>query len=454
MVRPFREFGRKSVLCHPLWSPIFCTYMTAFENTLDFARNQDRSDVLHPFRHRFYFPLMSGKEVIYFTGNSLGLQPRSTQEYVIRELEDWASFGVEGHFHARNPWFHYQEILTKQLALLLGAKEEEVVSMNSLTTNLHLLLVSFYRPDKKRYKIIAEFDAFPSDLYAVQSQAAFHGYDPEEAVIYLSPREGEHCLRTEDILTAIEQHRDSLATVMLGAVNYYTGQYLDVQTITTAAHAAGATCGYNLAHATGNVKMRLHDWNVDYACFCSYKYLNSGPGGVSGIFVHERHSDNSDLPRFAGWWGNDPATRFKMPRTFIPARGARGWQLSNAPVLSMAALKASLDIFEEAGFNKLLDKSEMLTSYLEFLIGRINESYRKRGDAVPVQIITPSDKTQRGCQLSLIITKNGKEVYRKLTESGVVVDWREPDVIRAAPVPLYNTFEDVYRFAQILEQSL
>jgi kynureninase len=348
------------------------------------------------------------------------------------------------------PWFSYQDFLTEQIAEVLGAKPVEVVSMNSLTTNLHLLMISFYRPTPTRYKIICEYDAFPSDLYAVQSQTAFHGFDPEKAVVYLKPREGEVALRDEDVVQAIREHGDSVATVMLGAVNYYTGQFFDIPSITSAAHEVGATCGFNLAHAAGNVSLRLHDWQADYACFCSYKYLNAGPGGVSGIFVHERHADDSSLPRLAGWWGNDPDTRFKMPRTFVPAKGARSWQQSNAPVLSMAALKASLDIFREAGMDRLRNKSEQLTGYLEFIVRSLNA-------ALPeplIRIITPENPARRGCQLSLVFNRHGKTLFRKLTERGVIVDWREPDVIRAAPVPLYNSFEDVFRFGEILSEEL
>lgn len=398
--------------------------------------------------------MFNGKDAIYLNGNSLGLQPKTTQDYVLRELEDWATFGVEGHFHARMPWFSYQDFLTEQIALLLGAKPVEVVAMNSLTTNLHLLLVSFYRPTKKRFKIICEYDAFPSDLYALQSQVAYHGFDPEEAIVTLNPREGEYLLRDEDILSIIDLHKDTLATVMLGAVNYYTGQYFDLEKISNAAHDAGATVGFNLAHAAGNVLMKLHEWNVDYACFCSYKYLNAGPGGVSGIFVHEKHANDKSIPRFAGWWGNDPDTRFKMSRTFIPSSGARSWQLSNAPILSMAALKASLDIFSEAGLEKLRDKSEMLTGFLEHIINDINARFIKNGKAAPVKIISPKTSSQRGCQLSFIINKDGKNLFNKLTSQGVVSDWREPDVLRAAPVPLYNSFEDVFKFGQFLEAAL
>lgn len=425
-----------------------------FQNSASHAAFLDENDELKHFRDEFYIPIMNGKPVVYFTGNSLGLQPKLTQEYVIRELEDWATYGVEGHFHARQPWYSYQDILTNQLATLLGAKPVEVVSMNSLTTNLHLLLVSFYRPTKQRYKIICEYDAFPSDLYALQSQAQFHGFNPDDAIIYLKSREGEFTLRTEDILSAISENADSLATVMLGAVNYYTGQYFDVEKITAAGHKAGATVGFNLAHATGNVKMKLHDWQVDYACFCSYKYLNAGPGSVSGIFVHEKFAKDNSIQRFAGWWGNDPDTRFKIPRTFIPAEGARSWQLSNAPIFSMAALKASLDVFEDAGFDLLLKKSESLTAYLEFIIEEINREHVLSGEEEPISIITPSDSSNRGCQLSLIIGKNGKQMFEKLTGHGIITDWREPNVIRVAPVPLYNSFTDVYVFGKIVSDIL
>jgi kynureninase len=425
-----------------------------FRNTLSFAKEMDDVDPLKSFRDKFYFPLMNGKEVIYMTGNSLGLQPKSTQDYIMKELEDWATYGVEGHFHARTPWFSYQDFLTNQIANLLGAKPIEVIAMNSLTTNLHMLLVSFYRPTKQRYKIICEYDAFPSDLYALQSQAAYHGFDPDEAIIYLKARLGEYLLREEDVLKTINDNKETLATIMLGAVNYYTGQYFDLKKITEAAHSADATVGFNLAHATGNVVLKLHEWNVDYACFCSYKYLNAGPGGVSGIFVHERFANDKSIPRFAGWWGNDPETRFKMNREFIPAKGARSWQVSNAPVLSMAALRASLDIFSEAGIENLRLKSETLTAYLEFVVNEINKKYFTSGDVERVKIISPSDATYRGCQLSFVIAKDGKALFNKLTSKGVMADWREPDVLRAAPVPLYNSFEDVFHFGNLLDECL
>ncbi len=342
--------------------------------------------------------------------------------------------------------------MTEQIASVLGAKPVEVVAMNSLTTNLHLLMVSFYRPTKTRYKILCEYDLFPSDLYALQSQASFHGFDPDDALIALQAREGEYTLRTDDILNSIENNKDSLCTVMLGAVNYYTGQFFDIDRITKAAHAVGATVGYNLAHAAGNVPLKLHDWDVDFACFCSYKYLNASPGGVSGIFVHEKFAHDKSLPRFAGWWGNDPETRFKMPRNFEPAEGARSWQLSNAPVLGMAALKASLDIFQEAGMERLNEKSKKLTGFLEKIIEEINEKSVSAGKSPSIKIITPLEPAERGCQLSLVLSEKGKDVYRKLTESGIIVDWREPDVIRVAPVPLYNSFMDVFTFGKLLQE--
>jgi kynureninase len=429
------------------------------ENTIAYARDMDANDALRPFRDRFYFPLMDGKEVIYFTGNSLGLQPKQTQDYVLRELEDWASYGVEGHFHAGIPWYHYKDFLSGPVAQLLGAKKEEVVVMNSLTVNLHLLFVSFYRPTQSRYKIICEYDAFPSDLYAVQSQAAVHGLNPDNAVIYLKPRNGEHCLQTDDIIKSIEEAGDSLATVMLGAVNFYNGQYFELEKITAAAHKAGATCGFNLAHAAGNVLMQLHGWDVDYACFCSYKYLNAGPGSVSGIFVHEKHF-GKNLPQFAGWWGNDPETRFTMPRKFEPVKAAAAWALSNDPVLPMAALKSSLDIFDQAGMENLRDKSEKLTAYLEFIIEDLNAKLsggRNSGSvngSWNLEIITPKEKDRRGCQLSIVAHGLGKDLFNRLAAAGVMCDWREPNVIRAAPVPLYNSFEDVFRFGEILETIL
>ena len=418
-----------------------------FENTEAFAKELDKNDELKKYRQQFYFPQMNGKPVLYFTGNSLGLQPKTTQDAVVNELEDWASFGVEGHFHARNPWLSYHELLTEKTAKLVGAKNNEVVVMNQLTVNLHLLLVSFYKPNKQRHKIICEAKAFPSDLYALQSQIKFHGLDPKDSMIALTPREGEHNLRTEDILIAIEKHKNELALVMFGGVNYYSGQVLDFKTITEASHKAGAYCGFDLAHATGNLKLNLHDWNVDFACWCSYKYLNSGPGGVAGVFVHEKHLKDFNLPMFAGWWGHDKATRFKMDPEFKPMDTVERWQLSNAPVLSMAAYKASLEIFDEVGMDKLVAKSKILTAYLDFIVQEINK--QTATSEKYFEIITPAE---RGCQLSIVAHGRGKELFNALLENGVISDWREPNVIRLAPVPLYNSFEDVYQFGQLLLQ--
>lgn len=421
-----------------------------FQNTLDFAQRMDQEDELRSYRDRFLFPTFTKKPVIYFTGNSLGLQPKSTRDYINQELDDWAKWGVEGHFHAKNPWMPYHEILTDQTARIVGAKPEEVVVTHSLTTNLHLLMVSFYRPSGKRYKILCEAKAFPSDQYALQSQAKFHGYDPEDALIQIAPREGEHTVRMEDVKSIIDQHKDEIALIMIGGVNYYTGQLWDMKSITEWGHAAGAIVGFDLAHAAGNIHLKLHDWGIDFAAWCGYKYLNSSPGGVSGLFVHERHLSNKDLPRFAGWWGQDKDTRFLMEEDFKPIPTAEAWQLSNAPVLGMAAHKASLDIFDEVGMEKLCKKRDTLTGYLEFVIDDISNRY----DNISFEIITPRDKTQRGAQLSILAHGQGKDLFDFISEEGVVADWREPNVIRIAPAPLYNNFEDVYRFGQSLENYL
>lgn len=427
-----------------------------YQNTLEFAKQQDAADPLKSYREKFYFPMMHGRETIYFTGNSLGLQPKATQDYVLNELEDWATFGVEGHFHARKPWLSYHEQFAEPLAKIVGAKPEEVVVMNQLTVNLHLLLVSFYKPTKTRYKILCEAKAFPSDQYALESQVKFHGLKPEDAIIEVAPREGEICIRHEDILAAIEKNKDSIATIMIGGVNYYNGQVLDMKGITEAGHKIGALVGFDLAHAAGNLKLELHNWNVDFACWCSYKYLNSGPGGVAGVFINERHLNKPEIIRFAGWWGHDKTSRFKMEKGFVPMPTAEAWQMSNAPVLSMAAHKASVDIFTEVGMDALVSKAEKLTGYLEFIVDEINKtqvSSIKNQDGF-LEIITPRDKKQRGCQLSIVAHGRGKELFNKLTEAGVISDWREPNVIRCAPVPLYNSFEDVFRFGEILKASL
>lgn len=421
-----------------------------FQNNLDFAKRLDDKDPLKHFREMFYIPIMYGKECIYFTGNSLGLQPKRTQDYVVDELEDWASLGVEGHFHARNPWMPYHEIFPRQLSKIVGCKETEVVVMNQLTVNLHLLMVTFYRPTKQRYKIICEAKAFPSDQYAFETQAKYHGFNPADAVIEVSPREGEYTLRTEDIISIIKQHGDSVAVVLFGGVNYYTGQLFDMNTITDAAHAVGAYAGFDLAHAAGNVELHLHDWNIDFACWCSYKYLNSGPGGVAGVYINEKHAANKDLPRFAGWWGYKKETRFKMEKGFEAIPTAEGWQLSNAPILSMAAHKAALDIFDEAGIDRLHEKRRLLTGYLHYILNDINSNQTEK----IIEVITPVNENERGCQVSMLMLKRGREIFDELTKQGVIADWREPNVIRVAPVPSYNSFEDVWRFGNIIESIL
>jgi kynureninase len=420
-----------------------------FENTKAFAKAQDAADPLKEFRKRYSFPKHGKQNVLYFTGNSLGLQPKTVKEYINRELEDWAEFGVEGHGKARNPWYSYHEILTPKIARIVGAKKDEVVVTHSLTTNLHLLMVSFYRPTKKRFRILCEYKAFPSDQYALESQARFHGFDPGEAVVEVMPRPGEHTIREADILEAIETIGDELALVMFGGVNYYTGQLFNMEAITEAAHAVGAVAGFDLAHAAGNVELKLHNWNVDFAAWCSYKYMNSSPGGVSGLFIHNRHAQ-ADLPRFAGWWGHDKKQRFKMEPGFRPMAGAEGWQLSNAPVLAMAAHNAALDEFEAAGMKALTAKSKLLTGYLEFVVN----SVAQRSGYDGLYSITPTTPRERGCQLSLVIQHKGKAIFDYLSEHGVVADWREPEVIRLAPVPMYNSFEDVWMFGQILEDAL
>lgn len=418
-----------------------------FKNTIDYAKFLDEQDPLKSFRDKFYIPLMHGKEAIYFTGNSLGLQPKKTQDYVLNELEDWATYGVEGHFHARKPWMPYHEIFTEQLSRLAGALPHEVVAMNQLTVNLHLLMVSFYRPTKQRYKIICEAKAFPSDQYAMESQVKFHGFTYEDAVIEVAPREGEHTIRTEDIVSTIEQHKNSVALVLFSGVNYYTGQLFDMPAITEAAHKAGAYAGFDLAHAAGNIPLHLHDWNVDFACWCSYKYLNSGPGGVSGAYIHERHSSDTDIPRFAGWWGHDKENRFLMEQGFRPIPSAEGWQLSNAPVLSMAAHKAALDVFDEAGWDKIFTKAKALNQYLWHVLDEVNAACADK----PVQIITPRNEAEHGCQVSMLMLRDGKKIFDELKAQSVIADWREPNVIRIAPVALYNSFEDVWKFGDILK---
>lgn len=422
--------------------------MTTFQNSIDFARAQDATDPLRTIRDRFHFPQHDGAPVVYFTGNSLGLQPKGVAAILQQEMDDWARYGVEGHFQAKNPWVSYHEIFSESLSRIVGAKPTEVVAMNGLTANLHLLMVSFYRPKGKRVKILCEERPFPSDTYAMASQIAFHGHDPEHDLVEMKPRAGEHTLRTEDITKRIAEIGDELALVLFGGVNFYTGQAFDMETITKAGHAVGAVVGFDLAHAAGNLKLQLHDWNADFACWCSYKYMNSGPGGVAGIFVHERHH-GTGLPMFAGWWGHDKKERFKMERTFKPMHSAEAWQLSNAPVFAMAPHRAALDLFDEAGMDRLVAKSAVLTAYLEFIIDDVAAR-----TGTKLEILTPRDPAQRGCQLSVVLHGKGRQLFDALTARGVVADWREPNVIRLAPVPLYNSFEDVYRFGAILNELL
>ena len=421
-----------------------------FENTLSFANQLDKEDPLKGFKSKFYIPIIHGKESIYFTGNSLGLQPKAAQEYVLNELEDWANFGVEGHVHARHPWIQYHEMFPEKLAPILGALEDEIVVMNQLTINLHLLLTSFYRPTKQRYKIICEAKAFPSDQYALQSQALLWGLDPEKVIIEVSPRDGEHTIRNEDIISAIKQHGEEVAVVVIGGVNYYTGQVFNMKDITAATQETGAYCGFDLAHGVGNIELQLHDWNVDFACWCSYKYLNSGPGAVAGAFIHHRHVTNKSLTRLEGWWGTNKDNRFKMEKEFDPIPTAEGWQLSNSPILNMAAHKASLDIFAEAGFNNIVAKMQKLSAYLFFILDEINAASPKQ----MMEIITPRNADEHGCQVSVLMLEKGKEIFDALKKNGVIIDWREPNVIRLAPAPLFNTFEDVYRFGEIIKSML
>lgn len=425
--------------------------MDQFENTLAFAQHLDTQDPLRAFREKFLFPTFHEKTVRYFTGNSLGLQPKTARAYIEEELDAWAKYGVEGHFMAKRPWFAYHENLTDKAAKIVGALPVEVVVTHSLTTNLHLLMVSFYRPEGKRTKILCEAKAFPSDQYALESQVKFHGLDVKEHLVEVAPRPGEQLIREEDILSKIGELGDELALVMIGGVNYYTGQLFDMEAITKAGHGVGAVVGFDLAHAAGNINLKLHDWGVDFAAWCGYKYLNSSPGGVSGMFVHERHAYQPELPRFAGWWGYDKDTRFLMEPGFNPMKGAEGWQLSNAPVLGMAAHLASLEIFDEAGMDRIGAKRDLMTAYLEFVIDDISE---KNKDRVSFELITPRDKTKRGAQLSIMAKGQGKALFDALADEGVIADWREPNVIRVAPAPLYNSFEDCYWFGQLLEKAI
>jgi len=414
-----------------------------YENNIAFAEKLDSTDELSNYRERFFIPkTQDGRDVIYFAGNSLGLQPKTVRAYVEQELLDWEKMGVEGHNHAKHPWLPYHEFLTGQTAALVGAMPEEVVNMNSLSVNLHLMMVSFYRPTPQRNKILIEANAFPSDHYAVQSQIKFHGYSPGECLLEMKPRAGEVTIRTEDILERIEKEGDSIALIMFAGVNYYTGQAFEFEKIIEAGHKKGCIVGFDHAHGAGNLLLKLHEWNCDFAVWCSYKYLNGGPGAIAGAFVHKKHLLDMTIPKFWGWWGQDKATRFLMDHDFRPIPTVESWQLSNPPILQLAALRASLDIFHEAGMKKLRQKSEMMTGFMEFLINENNNGN--------IEIITPADPAQRGCQLSIRAKSDGKKLHTKLNVSGVICDWREPDVIRVAPVPLYNTFMDVWNFVKIL----
>ena len=412
-----------------------------FQTGRDFALAMTAADPLAAYRDRFHIPKApNGSDCVYLCGHSLGLQPKSARAYIEQELQDWARFGVEGHFHAKNPWMPYHEMLNAPTSRLAGALPSEVVVMNSLTVNLHLMMASFYRPTAARSEIVIEASAFPSDQYAVQSQIRFHGYDPAESLIEITPRAGESTIRTEDIEQLLAEKGGEIALILLGGVNYYTGQAFDCSRITRAAHKQGCVVGFDMAHAAGNLQLQLHDWGVDFAVWCSYKYLNGGPGCVAGCFVHECHAQNHELPRFAGWWGHDKTSRFQMPSQFQPIAGAEGWQLSNPSILSMAALRASMEIFDEATMPRLRAKSELLTGYLEFLLAqRPHESF---------SILTPSQRSERGAQLSLQMKKGGRALCDCLAQQGVICDWREPDILRVAPVPLYNSFLDVHAFAE------
>jgi len=419
-----------------------------FEHNRGFAQRLDEDDSLKDFRQLFHFPTQkNGSDFLYFCGNSLGLQPRTAKQALDSELEDWANLGVEGHFHGKKPWFHYHKFLTEHSAELVGGRHHEVVIMNQLTVNLHLLMVSFYKPTKTRFKIIMEAGAFPSDMYAIESQVKFHGYDYDEAVIEIEPREGEHTLRTEDILRTIEENGEQTALVFFAGVQYYTGQFFEIEKITAAAHSVGAIAGWDLAHTAGNLPLKLHDWKVDFAAWCSYKYLNSGPGNVSGVFVHEKHGLDEKTHRFAGWWGHKESERFQMKRGYIPEPGAAGWQMSNAPVFGMAVHLSSLEIFHKAGMENIRAKSKMLTAYLQETLKYVQNN----NPALDFNVITPENPEHRGAQLSILVKENGKALFDYITENGVIADWREPNVIRLAPAPLYNSFTDIYELGETMK---
>lgn len=417
-----------------------------FEATLDFAREKDKNDPLRKFRKEFYFPAYKKKQAIYLCGNSLGLLSKNVKPAINQELKDWKELAIHGYVQSKNPWLYYQHQFKKPLSRIMGCREDEVTVMNTLTVNLHLMMLSFYRPNSQRYKVLMEAGAFPSDQYAVETQVRYHGFNPADAIIEIAPNAGEKLIRTQDILQEIENNKDSIALVLMGGINYYSGQLFDMRAITEAAHRIGAYAGFDLAHAAGNVPMYLHEWNVDFAAWCSYKYLNGGPGSVGGLYIHEKFALDLDFRRLGGWWGNEEKTRFKMEKGFIPQAGAGGWNISTAQIFNMVALKAALEIFDRAGIENLHRKSISLTAYLEFLIRNLKNA--------GCEIISPEDPLQRGAQLSLFFHERPKETFTRLIEKGVIVDYREPGVIRVAPAPLYNSFEDVFRFYKILRKCL
>ncbi len=420
-----------------------------FEHTLTYAQSLDQADPLRELRAEFLFPQQHGKPFIYLCGNSLGLQPKSARGVLSSQLDNWENLAVEGWFEGAEPWMFYHKKLKEMIAPIVGALPSEVCPMNTLTVNLHLLMVSFYKPSGKRFKIIMEAGAFPSDQYAIESQVRFHGYDPAEAIIEVAPREGEYTLRTADIESKIAEHAEDIALVLFGGINYFTGQWFDMEAITKAGHAAGAIVGFDLAHAAGNVPVQLHDWDIDFACWCSYKYQNAGPGGISAIFVHEKHFNDTSLNRFSGWWGYRESQRFKMEKGFVPEAGADGWQVSCTQVMPMALYHASLQLFEQAGYMQpMREKSIKLTAYLFYTVGKVNEAL----GGEYYKIITPDEAGDRGAQVSIIAKQDGKQVFQELVANNVLGDWREPNVIRLSPVPLYNSFEDVFKTGELLLQ--
>lgn len=420
-----------------------------FRNTREFAQSLDNEDLLRKYKDEFIFPEVDGKKVIYFTGNSLGLQPKSAKKYVNEVMDDWANLAVEGHFYAEKPWWDYHERFSGKLSKIVGAKAEEITVMNTLTVNLHLLMVSFYRPEKKRYKIICEEKAFPSDQYMIASQVKFRGYDPDDAIVQIKRREGEHNFRTGDILEKIKEVGEECALVLIGGVNYYTGQVLDMESITKAGHDAGAMVGWDLAHAVGNIELKLNEWNVDFAAWCSYKYMNSGPGNASGCYINEKYNGLKDLPRFEGWWGHSKKRRFLMEPEFQPEPNAHAWQISNAPILALAPYLASVEMFDEVGMPALIEKRNKIVAYLEYILHQIDKEVSGN-----FEVITPSNQKERGTQLSVFLHGEGKELFRYLMKKGVIIDWREPNVIRLAPAPLYCSFEEMYDFGQILKEGI